>query len=210
MQLSGIQHFMFCRRQWALIYIENQWEENLRTTEGHLLHEHAHDGVFHESRGDVFITRAMPVASPRLGLSGECDVVEFHKSDMGVPLFGHTGKYRAVPIEYKRGKPKENDCDRLQLAAQAMCLEDMLCCEIPFGYLFYGEIRRRERVEISAELRGTVESVVTEMHKLYRDEYTPKGKRTKSCNACSLKHICLPVICSGQSADGYIQSMLEG
>lgn len=210
LQLSGIQHFLFCRRQWALIHIEKQWEENLRTAEGRLMHENAHDGAFRESRGDVIITRAMPIASSRLGLSGECDIVEFHKSKSGISLFGHTGNFNVIPIEYKRGKSKENDCDRLQLAAQAMCLEDMLCCEIPYGYLFYGETRRRQEVSISAELREKVERVVAEMHKLYRDEYTPKGKRTKSCNACSLKHICLPVICSGKTADGYIRSMMEG
>lgn len=210
LQLSGIQHFLFCRRQWALSYIEGQWEENLRTAEGRIMHDNAHDSGFNETRGDIIITRAMPISSPRLGLSGECDVVEFHRSKSGIELFGREGKYTAVPIEYKRGKPKEDECDVMQLTAQAMCLEDMLCCEIPYGYIFYGETRRRMKVEFDSELRQRTENVISEMHKLYKQGHTPKVKRTKACNACSLKNICLPVLCSDKTAAEYIHSMIDG
>ena len=115
LQLSGIQHFAFCRRQWALAYIELQWDENVRTVEGKLLHEKAHDPTNAEKRGDLIISRGMPVYSRELGISGECDVVEFHRSQDGITLFGRDGLYEVIPIEYKRGKPKENDVDILCL-----------------------------------------------------------------------------------------------
>ena len=153
LQLSGIQHFAFCRRQWALAYIELQWDENVRTVEGKLLHEKAHDPTNAEKRGDLIISRGMPVYSRELGISGECDVVEFHRSQDGITLFGRDGLYEVIPIEYKRGKPKENDVDILQLMAQALCLEEMLCCQISFGYLYYGETRHRKIVEFTEEIR---------------------------------------------------------
>lgn len=207
--LSGIQHFVFCRRQWALIHLEQQWAENLRTVDGEIMHRNVHDSDFNETRGDVITTRAMAVSSAELGISGECDVVEFKKSKNGVSIFGREGTFSVMPIEYKRGEPKEDDCDIMQLCAQGLCLEEMLCCEIPFGFLFYGETRRRLKVEFTEELRNRVKSVISEMHKLYRDKYTPKVKRTKACNACSLKNICLPVICASKSASEYISEMLE-
>lgn len=209
LQLSGIQHFAFCRRQWALSYIELQWNENVRTVEGKLLHERAHDDSIMEKRGDKIISRAMPIRSRELGISGECDVVEFHKAKDGVILAGRDGLYEVIPIEYKRGRPKENDIDILQLVAQAMCLEEMLCCEIPVGYLYYGETRHRISVEISAEYKQRVREMFTEMHRYYDQRYTPKVKRTKSCNACSLSDICLPVLNKIRSLDQYISSALE-
>ena len=108
LSLSGIQHFMFCRRQWALIHIEQQWEDNLRTVEGLLMHKNAHDSLKTETRGDIIITRGMPVFSKELGVYGVCDVVEFHRSDDGISLFGRDGKYLPCPIEYKKGRPKED------------------------------------------------------------------------------------------------------
>ncbi|HIX64534.1 MAG TPA: CRISPR-associated protein Cas4 [Candidatus Mediterraneibacter colneyensis] len=211
LQLSGIQHFAFCRRQWALAYIELQWQENVRTVEGHLLHENAHDSALKEKRGDLIIVRGMPVHSREIGISGECDVVEFHKSEDGVPVSGREGKYRAVPVEYKRGKPKANDVDVLQVAAQALCLEEMLCCDIPCGYIYYGERRRREKIEFTDELRKKVKDMFAEMHKFYDQRYTPKVKRTKSCNACSLKDICIPALNKEISVKNYIdRKMKEG
>ncbi len=207
--LSGIQHFVFCRRQWALIHIEQQWAENFRTVDGEIMHRNAHNAGFSETRGDKLTVRAMPVSSPRLGISGECDVVEFTKCDEGISLFGHEGSFSAAPIEYKRGEPKADDSDIMQLTAQALCLEEMLCCDIPYGYLFYGETKRRQRVEFTEDLRKRTENIIQEMHKLYRDKHTPKVKRSKACNACSLKNICLPVLCGSRSAAEYISSMLE-
>lgn len=208
--LSGIQHFVFCRRQWALIHIEQQWAENYRTVEGEIMHRNAHNAEMNEARGDKLTVRAMPISSSRLGISGECDVVEFTRCRDGFALFGRGGNFSAAPIEYKRGEPKENDSDIMQLTAQALCLEEMLCCDIPFGYLFYGETRRRLKVEFTDDLRKRTENVILEMHKLYRDKYTPKVKRSRSCSACSLKDICLPVLCGGRSASDYISKMLEG
>ncbi|MGN0674306.1 MAG: CRISPR-associated protein Cas4 [Oscillospiraceae bacterium] len=206
--LSGIQHFVFCRRQWALIHIEQQWEENYRTVDGNIMHRNVHDSGFHEKRGELITARAMAVSSPRLGISGECDAVEFRKSDNGTELFGLEGKYTVTPVEYKRGEPKEDESDIMQLAAQAMCLEDMLCCDIPFGYIYYGETRHRIKVEFSSSLRMRTENIIEEMHSLYSRRYSPKVKRTKACNACSLKNICLPVICGSRKASDYIKEML--
>lgn len=210
LQLSGIQHFAFCRRQWALAYIELQWQENVRTVEGKLLHENAHDASKKEKRGDLIIVRAMPVHSRELGVSGECDVVEFHESKDGINLTGREGQYSVFPVEYKRGKPKLNDVDALQLVAQAICLEEMLCCSIPYGYIYYGEVKRREKVEISSELRNKVAEMFAEMHKYFERRYTPKVKRTKSCNACSLKDICLPVLNKNKSVADYIDKQIMG
>lgn len=209
LMLSGIQHFVFCRRQWALIHIEQQWAENFRTTDGEIMHKNVHDSSYNEKRKDTIITRAMAVSSSQLGISGECDCVEFKRSSEGVELFGREGKYIVIPVEYKRGEPKEDESDIMQLAAQAMCLEDMLCCEILFGYLFYGETRRRMKVEFDESLRKRTIDTISEMHSLYRSKHTPKVKRTKACNACSLKDICLPVICGNKTASEYIKSMID-
>lgn len=193
LMLSGLQHFRFCRRQWALIHIEQQWAENLRTVEGQLLHERAHNEQLRESRGDLWVVRGLRVQSLTLGLSGQCDVVEFRRDEThGVPLAGKEGLWQAYPVEYKHGAPKQNGCDELQLCAQAMCLEEMLCCEIPSGALFYGETRRRLHVPFTPELREEVRTDAAQMHDLYRRGYTPRVKPTKSCSACSLKELCLP------------------
>lgn len=210
LMLSGLQHFVFCRRQWALIHIEQQWAENYRTADGQVMHRNVHDAAFHEKRGDTIISRAMAVSSASLGISGECDAVEFKKDSNGISIFGFEGRYSVTPIEYKRGSPKADESDVIQLAAQAMCLEEMLCCDIPVGYLFYGETKRRQKVEIDSALRERVTNAVGEMHDMYRRRYTPKVKRRRACNACSLKEICLPVLCSDKSAEKYISDMLEG
>lgn len=210
LMLSGLQHFAFCRRQWALIHIEQQWAENFRTADGRLMHDRAHDSDFREKRGDVIVTRAMQVASAELGISGECDVVEFHRAADGISLHGLEGTYQVIPVEYKRGKPKEDDCDALQLCAQALCLEEMLCCEIPQAYLYYGETRRRQTVALDSALRKRTGDLIAEMHELFRRQYTPKVKRTKACNACSLKDICLPVLEKKRSAAAYLTEALKG
>ena len=209
LMLSGIQHYVFCRRQWALIHIEQQWEENYRTIDGNIMHKHAHDDTFHEKRGDLIIARGMAVSSPYLGISGECDVVEFRRNDNGILLYGQEGRYSVTPVEYKRGSPKIDESDKLQLVAQAMCLENMLCCEISEGYLYYGETRHRARVDINEELRRQTKCVLEEMHELFRRGHTPKVKRTKACNACSLNNICLPVLCGRKKATEYINMHLK-
>jgi CRISPR-associated exonuclease Cas4 len=204
--LSGLQHFIFCRRQWALIHIEQQWQENLRTIEGAILHERAHDDTVKEKRGSVIISRGMAIFSRSLGLSGTCDVVELYKVDKGVKIFGRDGNYKIVPVEYKRGKPKEDDSDVLQLCAQAMCLEEMLLCEIPEAFLFYGETKRRLKVTINDEIREKVKIMAQEMHELYNRRHTPKVRGSKRCKACSLSDICIPKLCKNTSAISYIEN----
>lgn len=202
--LSGIQHFSFCRRQWALIHIEQQWSENARTVDGTLFHRRAHDDAQFESRGDLLIARGFRIASQRLNIVGVCDVVEFHRDPAGIELFGREGRWSVYPVEYKRGAPKASDADRLQLCGQAMCLEEMLACDIPEGSLFYGETRRRERVQFTDELRGQVAAMHDEMRRLYDRGYTPRAKPTKGCNACSLKEICLPRLNKLPKVSAYI------
>lgn len=209
LKLSGLQHFAFCRRQWALIHIEQQWAENLRTVDGSLMHEKAHDAAARESRGELRISRGLYVQSAELGISGQCDVVEFHRDDKGVAISGWEGLWRPYPVEYKRGRPKEGDMDALQLCAQAMCLEEMLCCPVPEGALFYGETRRRQTVAFAPELRRRVLSLLQEMHQLYRRGTTPKCKPTRSCNACSLKELCLPALLRKKSAVEYLRDAVE-
>lgn len=206
--LSGLQHFAFCRRQWALIHIEQAWADNLRTTEGELLHEKVHDEFFTEKRADRLITRGLRVFSPTLGISGACDAVEFHACPGGVPLAGREGTWRPVPVEYKRGSPKAHDADELQLCAQALCLEEMLACPVEEAYLYYAEPRRRTAVPLTAELRSRVKDMLEEMHALYRRGHTPKSKPGKHCNACSLKELCLPKLYKHSSAQAYIRARL--
>ncbi len=209
LQLSGVQHFAFCRRQWALIHIEQQWAENLLTVQGNILHEKAHDSDSREQRGDVWITRGMQIHSPTLGISGACDVVEFRRSVNGISLPGREGLWQPYPVEYKRGSPKLTDADRLQLCAQGMCLEEMLCCEVPEGALFYGETRRREAVPLTPELRERLCAMLSEMHDLYRRSYTPKVKPGKSCNACSLRELCLSKLSRKKSVTEYLRASAE-
>lgn len=209
LMISGIQHFTFCRRQWALIHIEQQWAENIHTVVGELMHKKAHDPYLQEKRKDVLITRALPVSSRTLGLSGECDVVEFHRQDEGVKLHGHRGLYGIYPIEYKKGKPKETEEDILQLTAQVMCLEEMFSTDIREGALFYGETRRREIITITEELRQQVRDMSEEMHQYYGRRYTPRVKYGKRCNSCSLKDICIPKLEKTVSVKIYMQQMLE-
>lgn len=209
LMLSGIQHFSFCRRQWALIHIEQQWSENYRTVDGKIFHDKAHDRFATEKRGGQIISRGMPVFSSTLGISGECDVVEFHENINGVNINGREGKYAIIPVEYKRGEPKKDNSDILQLTAQAMCLEEMFLCSVEKGYLYYGETRHRIEVLFSEELRSEVSAMFKEMHDYFSRRYTPKVKWSKACNACSLKDICLPVLLKNKSVKEYIEKHLE-
>lgn len=205
LSLSGIQHFEFCRRQWALIHIEQQWQENVRTLEGEYLHEKTHDSDASEKRGDLIISRGMSVFSKTIGVTGVCDVVEFHISKNGITIYGREGLYSPLPIEYKRGEPKENDADVLQLCTQAMCLEEMLLCHIYEGFMYYGETKHRLKVVFDEELRNKVRNTFEEMHQMYNRRYTPKVKITKGCKSCSLADICLPRLCKNISVQSYIE-----
>lgn len=206
--LSGIQHFQFCKRQWALIHIEQQWEENVRTVEGQYLHRKSDNPFIREKRGNKLIVRAMPVKSKELKITGVCDVVEFIKDTNGVEIAGTSGKYMPYPVEYKSGKPKTNNADVLQLTAQAMCLEEMILCEIDKGYLFYNEIKHRVEVPITEENKKRIRAITSEMHEYYFRRFTPKVKTGAFCNNCSLQHICLPKLMNKQSVKSYIERKL--
>lgn len=207
-QISELQHFAFCRRQWALIHIEQQWCENLLTTQGSLMHEHVHDEGFSELRKDKLIVRGMRVKSDRLKAVGICDVVEFTQNINGIILQGREGQWLPCPVEYKHGKPKQDYSDEMQLCAQAICLEEMLCCNISFGELFYGEIHRRIKVIFTKELRQMIEKAFEEMNDLFQKGYTPKVHMNKSCHSCSLKNLCLPEI-APLSAQKYIEQFMK-
>ncbi|WP_210367068.1 CRISPR-associated protein Cas4 [Bacillus sp. REN3] len=208
LMLSGIQHFQFCKRQWALIHIEQQWEDNVKTVEGHHLHRNADQPFTREKRQSKLIVRAMPVKSKELRISGICDVVEFISDPNGIEIFGSGGKFSVYPIEYKRGKPKKSDEDILQLTAQALCLEEMLLCKIDTGFLFYNEIKHRVEVRLTDAHKMKVKSIVSEMYDYYRRRYTPKVKTGTFCKSCSLQEICLPNLMAKRSVKSYIEGKL--
>ncbi len=206
--LSGIQHFKFCERQWALIHIEQEWEENVLTIEGSHLHEKADDPFIREKRKDILYVRGLPVHSAKIGLTGICDVVEFYENENGVPLRGEEGLYLPIPVEYKRGKPKKDQSDILQLVAQAICLEDMLYCPVQVGALYYHEIRRRVEIEITEELKSQVRETAKQMHDYYKRRHTPRVKTGKHCQSCSLRHVCLPELLTKESVASYMKRMM--
>lgn len=204
LMISGIQHFVFCRRQWALIHIEQQWEENFHTVDGEIMHQRAHDGFSCERRKDVIISRGMPVFSRTMGVTGVCDIVEYHRAEDGIYIRKFNDKFQVLPIEYKRGKPKENDSDILQMVAQAMCIEEMIGCTLDKGAIFYGETKRRMEVVLTDAHRERVRSMFDEMHQYYERGYTPKVRKTKACGLCSLKNICLPELEKAKSVKQYV------
>ncbi len=207
--ISALQHLSFCERQWALIYIEQAWAENVFTAEGRNLHEKTHEADV-ENRSGVRIVRGLRLRCLRLGLVGQADVVEFVSADAGVRLEGTDGLWRPFPVEYKRGKAKPENCDRVQLCAQAMCLEEMLSTQITEGALFYGRPRRRERVELTPPLRAETETLVVKLHESYRLGKTPKARYGPKCKSCSLLEVCLPKITGlDKDIDHYLAKALE-
>jgi CRISPR-associated exonuclease Cas4 len=199
--LSALQHVVFCERQCALIHVEQVWAENLFTAEGRIMHERVHEREG-ESRGDVRIERGLPLRSLRLGLIGKADVVEFHRNEKG--------RWRPFPVEYKRGKPKADHCDKVQLCAQALCLEEMLGVDVECGALFYGKTRRRLDVTLDERLREETEDAAERARKLIRKGVTPKADYTKKCKSCSLLAQCMPrVLRKKQSIKRYLYRMVE-
>ncbi len=207
--ISGIQHFAFCRRQWALIHIEQQWEDNYFTIDGEIKHERVDNPEIHEKRNDTITVRALPVKSRTLGITGKCDVVEFNRADQGIYIPRYDANFLVTLIEYKRGRPKEDNSDNLQLMAEAFCLEEMLATRIEKGFLFYFETRRREEVKFSEELRQQMIRTVKEMHSYMDREYTPKVKTGNKCKSCSLRHICLPELNKNKKVNEYIDRRIS-
>lgn len=192
LMLSGIQHFQFCKRQWSLIHIEQQWAENEATAHGQILHQKADNPYIKEKRKDVIISRALHVSSSELGLYGILDVVEFYKNENGVPLGGKRGKWLPCIVEYKRGRPKKDHRDIVQLVAQTICLEEALGCKIANGYLYYHSVNQKKLVEITPDLREEVFELAHQMHEFYDKKIVPKAEYFKNCQLCSLVDICKP------------------
>jgi CRISPR-associated exonuclease Cas4 len=204
--LSGLQHIIFCKRQAALIHIEQAWAENLLTAEGKIMHDKVHEGGS-ESRGDIRVEYAMPLRSLRLGLIAKADVVEFHR--VNNPEDGQVLNWVPFPVEYKHGKPKKDNSDMVQLCGQAMCLEEMLDVRIGQGALFYGAIRRREDVVFDDELRQFTIGVAMEFHELIASGVTPKAVYSKKCDNCSMYELCLPkTVGKGRRIENYLKDMV--
>ena len=183
LMISALQHLLFCPRQCAFIHIEQLWTENRLTAEGRILHERVHTAAS-QSRRKVRVEFDMPIRSLQLGLIGRGDVVEFHLQDDGVWL--------PFPVEYKRGRPKKDDSDRVQLCAQALCLEEMVGVSVPAGALYYGKKNRRTEVEFDSELRHITEDTAVRLHKLLSDTVTPAPEYSPRCENCSFLETCLP------------------
>lgn len=170
LMLSGIQHFRFCPRQWALIHIEQQWDDNRLTIEGQILHKHVDDPFYRQKCGDQITLRAVNIASRELGLYGISDAIELLPSSSFENTILHPnypGRWQPVAVEYKHGKPKRNEVDEVQLAAQIMCIEEMYAIHIPYGSFFYGELRHRVNVDITEELRNIVRQCARDMHDIF-------------------------------------------
>lgn len=211
LMLSGIQHYRFCPRQWALIHIEQQWSDNRLTIEGKIMHKHA-DDPFYRSKCGMYITlRAVSIASHELGLYGISDIIELHSSNSIEDSITHPqypGLWHPVPIEYKHGKPKSNEVDNVQLTAQAMCLEEMYGIKVSHGAFFYGETMHRTEVEITPKLRKIVKQCAVEMHEIFHKADMPKAKYGRHCERCSLKESCIPQLNKRTTVDTYLKNNL--
>lgn len=200
-QLSALQHYAFCPRQCALIHVEQVWSENLLTAEGRIMHEHVHEES-NEARGDLRIERGVALRSLKLGLIGKSDVIEYHRQA--------DGTCQVFPVEYKRGKPKPDDSDKIQLCAQAMCLEEMLNVNIPAGALFYGKTRRRLDVVFDEALRQETQDIAQKTHALIESGQTPKPVYAKRCESCSLMAECMPkTMQKKRSVESYLKRVLD-
>ena len=195
-QLSAVQHYAYCPRQCALIHLDMVWTENSATAEGRLLHEKADSGKV-ESRGKLKTVTGLLLCSHRLGVSGRADVVEFHKE----------GRiWQPFPVEFKRGRSKPSDEDRIQLCLQALCLEEMLDIIIPEGALFYGTSRRREAVAFTEPLRAQTVQTTALTRELLSQNRLPPPVNDARCKGCSLIDSCDP---TRKSSDGKASRYLE-
>ncbi|MDR2819148.1 MAG: CRISPR-associated protein Cas4 [Desulfovibrio sp.] len=189
-QLSALQHYIYCPRRCILIHMEQEWAENVFTAEGRVLHEKADSGQ-REKRRDLRVETGVLLRSNALGLSGKADVVEFHRID---------GNWLPFPVEYKRGRPKKDDTDRVQLCAQALCLEEMLNCDVPKGALFYGSTRRRQDVLFTEALRQKTRDVAVAVRMLFSQNTLPQPPNDSRCEHCSLRDACLPEVKRNRAA----------
>ena len=204
--LSALQHLLFCERQCALIHIEQAWAENRLTVEGRHLHERV-DEVGQESRGRIRTVFGLPLRSLRLGTSGKADAVEFHRQGEGEA--DDSAVWQPFPVEYKRGKPKLDDCDVVQLCAQGLCLEEMLGLTVSEGAMYYGKPRRRLVVTFDETLRATTRDAAHRLHELIGGGKTPQARYEKKCDSCSLLSLCMPKVTgSRRTVQAYMANAL--
>ncbi|NMB45486.1 MAG: CRISPR-associated protein Cas4 [Firmicutes bacterium] len=209
LQLAGIQRYAFCPRQWGLVHLEGHWQENVLTYGGQKLHRNVNNPEFLESRGDVIVSRSVPVRSHRLRLYGIADMVEFIRDEAnGIKLAHRAGRWRPLPVEYKYGQSKLTSCDRVQLCAQAMCLEETFDMDLHEGHIFYGRPRRREVVLLSDELRQETREVTEAMYGCQNTGVTPPPEYGKHCERCSLVEVCVPSLSQRQTVSQYLERML--
>lgn len=208
--ISALQHFIFCPRQCALIHLEQKWTENALTAKGRVLHQHVHTGGT-ESRADTITTRSLRVRSLKLGLIGEADIVEFTRDDShGVRLPGRAGLWRPSVVEYKRGRPKLDKSDEVQMCAQSLCIEEMLNCHIEMGQLYYGEPKRRLDVPLGEDLRSLTRQTVHSVREILNSTKLPPGRNDAKCDSCSLVDDCLPNIrTKDKAATKYLSNILN-
>ena len=212
LMLSGIQHYMFCPRQWALIHIEQQWDENRLTAEGQLLHDNVDNPAYRQKNGDVITLRAVHIASNTLGLYGVTDAIELLPSEDATDAITHSrypGYWKPYPIEYKRGRRKPDERDEVQLAAQVICLEEMYGIHIQEAALFYHETRHRVVVPIGEPLRKLTYELSEAMHKTFDSGITPKAVEKRSCKSCSLMDICAPELTKKTSVAYYLKKSFD-
>jgi CRISPR-associated exonuclease Cas4 len=208
--ISALQHMAFCPRQAGLIHLEQAWEENQQTAEGRTLHERVDEG-YREFRRGLRQFSGVRVQSLTLGLYGRLDVVEVEKvgdAQDNAQFLGLSGQWVLRPIEFKRGKPKTNDCDRIQLCAQALCLEEMTNSEIPDGSIFYGMLRRRDEVVFDQELKNKTRQIIRDFDAMIQSKKLPAAIWTKGCRSCSLIGICQPKSTPTQKMQSYKQELL--
>lgn len=207
LNLSGIQHFAYCRRQWALIHIGQVWSDNSLTYHGQKIHKRVHDSEIKEVRKSRISLRSLKVSSSELGISGETDLVELIEDEDGAYFSGYGKKYRIVPVEFKNGRGAGNKADQLQLTAQAICLEEMLGCTIHEGYIYYAELHKRERVQLDDRLRTAVRAIVEEMHVLDQKNHIPNVRKKSGCKNCSLFSDCNQALWQKPSAKNYLNEI---
>lgn len=211
LMISGINQYLYCRRRWELVHVEQLWEENEYTIRGDNFHNKVDDPFFTENRSEQLIRRSVAVKSNKLKFYGICDLIIFEKAskDGGIEIKGYNGKYNIIPVEYKVGHEKIENSDRLQLMLQIISLEEMFNTKIDYGYVYYGKTRRRERIDTTSELRKETERICSEMREIFEKKELIKPVMDKRCIKCSLKNSCLPELSLTKSVEDYINKGIE-
>ncbi len=197
--LSALQHYAYCPRQFALIHVEQVWAENRFTAEGNILHERVDSGAAEQRKGTRY-ERGVMLKSQRYQLTGKMDLLEIEQSD--------PAKY--LPVEYKRGKPKIEDWDRIQVCAQALCIEEMRDTHVTEGAIWYWEVRRRENIKIDNVLRSSTIAAIEGSHAILASGKTPPPTdKIKRCRACSLVDLCEPKVFKRDHSNAYVEVLFS-